>query len=156
MGAGSGMGESQYGGQRIYSRFGKSSSLDAEQTKRGSNDGIEIILEAKMPLLNCFRCGKDFEAKKKIRVCPGCRKPRMAQLPVVLGQPFTRREQHVMELIVQGKIGREIAQRLCLTEGTVKTYVSIMLRKTGLNSRTALAVWWVKTGANSNLVRSAD
>lgn len=109
-----------------------------------------------MPLLNCYRCGKDFEVKGKIRVCPGCRKPRMPKATTILGQPFTRREQHVMELIVQGKIGREIAQRLCLTEGTVKTYVSTMLKKTGLNSRTALAVWWVKTGADSYLVRSAN
>ena len=90
-------------------------------------------------------------------MCPGCRAPRLPAAPSseLSGKPLTPREQQILELIIQGKTGRQIAKQLFLAEGTVKTYVSLMLKKAGLNSRTALAIWWVKN-ANSNLVRSAN
>ena len=41
---------------------------------------------------------------------------------------------------------KEIAQKLYLSEGTVRNYVSIVLSKLELRDRTQLAIWAVQTG----------
>ena len=63
---------------------------------------------------------------------------RSAQLP----DPLTDRELEVAALVADGASNRVIAGTLHLTEGTVKNHVSAALRKTGVRSRTELAVWW--------------
>jgi DNA-binding NarL/FixJ family response regulator len=49
-------------------------------------------------------------------------------------------------LLGAGATNREIAERLCLSDGTVKNYVSTLLGKTGLRDRTRLAVWAIHQG----------
>ncbi|BDA66961.1 hypothetical protein CAL7716_011270 [Calothrix sp. PCC 7716] len=44
-------------------------------------------------------------------------------------------------LIGKGNNNREIAQKLYLTEGTVKNYVSQILARLGLRDRTQVALW---------------
>ena len=50
-------------------------------------------------------------------------------------------EHRILELIVDGKTNREIAGALYLAEKTVKNYVSNLLVKLGMNSRTEAAVF---------------
>lgn len=50
------------------------------------------------------------------------------------------REREVYELVCAGLSNREIAQRLFISEGTVKVHVHNMFDKVGIRSRTALAV----------------
>lgn len=53
--------------------------------------------------------------------------------------PLTAREQAVADVLVTGAGNREIGQRLCITEDTVKTHVKNILRKLGVPTRTAAA-----------------
>ncbi len=53
---------------------------------------------------------------------------------------FTERELEVLRLVVEGDRDQEIAEKLGITLRTVKMHVQNMMDKTGLHSRTALAV----------------
>ncbi len=53
------------------------------------------------------------------------------------------REMEVVELIAQGYSNQEIADRLCLSNGTVRNHVSLILEKTGLAHRTQIAVQYL-------------
>lgn len=53
---------------------------------------------------------------------------------------LTPREKEVATLVAEGKNNKEICKTLFLTEGTVKNYVTKILDKLNLNSRTELAV----------------
>lgn len=53
---------------------------------------------------------------------------------------LTPREKEVATLVAEGKNNKEICKILFLTEGTVKNYVTKILDKLNLNSRTELAV----------------
>jgi DNA-binding NarL/FixJ family response regulator len=61
-------------------------------------------------------------------------------------EPLTNRELEVLRLLGTGAANREIAERLSLTEGTVKNYVSAILAKTGLSDRTQAALYAVRRG----------
>ncbi|WML32851.1 response regulator transcription factor [Clostridium sp. OS1-26] len=54
---------------------------------------------------------------------------------------LTPREMDVAKLVAQGKSNKDICKILFLTEGTVKNYVTRILEKLELNSRTELAVF---------------
>ncbi len=64
---------------------------------------------------------------------------------------LTPRERSVLDLVAEGKSNRQIANRLGLTEGTVKGYVSILLDKLGVQDRTQAALLAVslRRGATS-------
>ncbi|UDY22975.1 response regulator [Nocardioides sp. Kera G14] len=49
-------------------------------------------------------------------------------------------ERRILELVAEGLTNRQIAEQMYLAEKTVKNYVSIMLRKLGLERRTQAAV----------------
>ncbi|WNC15299.1 response regulator transcription factor [Brevibacillus brevis] len=59
---------------------------------------------------------------------------------------FTDREQEVFELIVDNLSNQEIAQRLYISEATVKTHVSSILRKTGQPNRSQAVLYALKKG----------
>ena len=65
------------------------------------------------------------------------------------GERLTARECEILALLGQGAANREIADRLALTEGTVKNYVSVILAKTGLRDRTQAALLAVRRGLTS-------
>jgi DNA-binding NarL/FixJ family response regulator len=60
------------------------------------------------------------------------------------------REREVLGLIADGLTNRQIGARLSLTEKTVKNYVSSLLAKLGLQSRTQAAVLEMETRAGSH------
>jgi LuxR family maltose regulon positive regulatory protein len=59
--------------------------------------------------------------------------------PSPLIEPLSEREAEVLELLVQGLSNREIAERLFITVGTVKTHVHNILGKLGVRRRTEAA-----------------
>ncbi len=59
---------------------------------------------------------------------------------------LTPRERDILGLLAQGKSNREIAQNLYLTEKIVRNYVSNILRKLEVNSRTEAALLAEKRG----------
>jgi len=65
--------------------------------------------------------------------------PRDSQL-----EALTTQEQKILELIGEGLTNRQIAERMYLAEKTVKNYVSSLLAKLGLSSRTQAAIFATK------------
>jgi DNA-binding NarL/FixJ family response regulator len=63
-----------------------------------------------------------------------------------VAEPLTGRELDVLRLLGTGATNREIAERLSLTEGTVKNRISSILAKTGLHDRTQAALLAVRRG----------
>ncbi|HEY7971218.1 MAG TPA: response regulator transcription factor [Candidatus Limnocylindrales bacterium] len=59
-------------------------------------------------------------------------------------EPLTDREKDVMSLLGQGMSNKEIGSALFITERTARTYVSNILGKLGLASRTQAALWAVE------------
>lgn len=57
---------------------------------------------------------------------------------------LTVRQREVLALIAEGKTNREIADVLCISEGTVKNYVTRILEVVGVTDRTKLAVLLVR------------
>jgi DNA-binding NarL/FixJ family response regulator len=59
-------------------------------------------------------------------------------------EPLTDRERDVMRCLGRGMSNKEIAAELFITERTARTYVSNILGKLGLASRTQAALWAVE------------
>ena len=59
---------------------------------------------------------------------------------------LTAREREVLDLIARGLTNREIAEKMVISEKTVKTHVSNLLDKLGLEDRTRTAIWALKHG----------
>ncbi len=55
-------------------------------------------------------------------------------------EEFTDREQEIAALLVEGLTNRQIADRLYISEGTVKNYISAIYDKTGIHDRVKLVV----------------
>ncbi|EAZ87904.1 LuxR C-terminal-related transcriptional regulator, partial [Crocosphaera chwakensis] len=60
--------------------------------------------------------------------------------------PLTERELDVLELIVGGCNNADIAEKLCITVGTVKTHVRNILNKLCVDDRTQAAVRALRSG----------
>jgi NarL family two-component system response regulator LiaR len=59
---------------------------------------------------------------------------------------LSRREREVLAALSRGRSNREIARALTLSEETVKTYVSSLLAKLGLQDRTQAAIFGLQQG----------
>ena len=64
-------------------------------------------------------------------------------------ESLTERETDVLRLIAQGLANKEIAAALVIGEKTVKTHVSNILTKLGVQSRTQAALYATRTGLTS-------
>jgi DNA-binding NarL/FixJ family response regulator len=57
---------------------------------------------------------------------------------------ITEKEYEVIQLVAEGFSNKEIAQKLFLSEGTVRNYLSTILEKLSLRDRTQLAIFYLK------------
>lgn len=60
---------------------------------------------------------------------------------------LSEREWEVTALVAEGLSNREIAEKLYLSEGTVRNYISTVLEKLQLRDRTQLAVFYLKNNS---------
>jgi len=66
--------------------------------------------------------------------------------PTTVGQDLNERERQILKYISQGFSNAEIAQELFLSEGTVRNYVSEILKKLEVDDRTQAAVLALRYG----------
>ncbi len=62
---------------------------------------------------------------------------------------LTQREQEIVDLLVQGKSNKEIADKLCLSGDTIKAHLQHIFRKVGVSSRLE-AVVFLLTGRRAS------
>jgi DNA-binding NarL/FixJ family response regulator len=67
-----------------------------------------------------------------------------SQSPADYREPLTEREQQVLELLVQGLSNSQIAERVCLSENTIKKHLRNILGKLHLNNRVEAVVYAVR------------
>ena len=61
-------------------------------------------------------------------------------------EALTKRETEVLRLLAQGQSNKQIAYRLHNTERTIKSHVSRILSKLGVQSRTQATLFAIRTG----------
>ncbi|MCR3749394.1 response regulator transcription factor [Lentzea californiensis] len=61
-------------------------------------------------------------------------------------EPLTVREAEVLRLVASGATNKEIAERLHLSEGTVKNHISRILGRLGLRDRTQAELYAQSNG----------
>lgn len=66
------------------------------------------------------------------------------------------RERGLLDLLAEGLTNRQIGDRLHLSEKTVKNYVSTMLKKLGMDTRTEAAVLATQLAARRSIAATAD
>lgn len=57
---------------------------------------------------------------------------------------LTPKEEEILELISLGKVNKEIASTLNISDKTVRNYVSNILKKLNLSNRTEAASYWIR------------
>ncbi len=80
-----------------------------------------------------------------VKLANGVRRRGKPSAPPLV-EPLTDREHQVLKWVGQGASNREIAQRLSLTEGTVRTHVHNILGKLGLINRNQAILYAVSQG----------
>lgn len=93
-------------------------------------------IQALAPALNAVMAGSIVFDSETIDKLPQV-KPERKQF-----QELNEREQDTLELLAEGLNNKEIAQRLSLSEGTVRNYISSILEKLRLRDRTQLLVYY--------------
>jgi DNA-binding NarL/FixJ family response regulator len=69
-----------------------------------------------------------------------------------IGEGLSRTERNIAHLVGHGLSNKEIAEKLRLSEGTVRNGLSSVLSKLGLRDRTQLAIWAVQSGLASEAI----
>lgn len=59
---------------------------------------------------------------------------------------LTKREKEVFDLLIQNKITKEIAQKLNISEKTVRNHISNVMQKLGVKGRAACVIELLKLG----------
>ena len=60
--------------------------------------------------------------------------------------PLTQREMEILQCVTSGLANKEIANRLSISERTVKNHLSNIMEKLHVNSRTQAAVYALRRG----------
>ncbi len=64
------------------------------------------------------------------------------------GHGIGARELEIIALVAEGLSNKEISEEVCLSEGTVRNYISNVLEKLELRDRTQLAVYYLQRSRN--------
>lgn len=141
-----------------------SSGLEAAARIKASYPKIKIIIVTSMPdsafLKRAREIGVDSFWYKEVQEAPMLDvmdrtmagehifpdRPPAAKLGLANSTDFTERELEVLRLLAEGLTDKEIADKLHLSVSTLRYHMNNLTSKTGLSSRTELAVNAVRSG----------
>ncbi len=89
-------------------------------------------------------------ARKLMAVAVAKEEPRPSRAGETTEENLTEREREVLALIADGRNNREIAEKLVISEKTVKTHVSNILDKLHLDDRTQAAIYALRHGLTTD------
>jgi NarL family two-component system response regulator LiaR len=89
-------------------------------------------------------------ARKLMAVVAGRQEPSASHVAAHPGDGLTEREEEVLQLISDGLNNREIAEKLFISEKTVKTHVSNILSKLHVDDRTQAAIYALRHGLTTD------
>lgn len=98
--------------------------------------------EGVLPAIRAVYSGQSVFGKEIISEIPKLIKERDTDIYERNG--ITDKEYEIIRLVAEGLSNKEIADRLCLSDGTVRNYISLVLDKLKLRDRTQLAVFYYK------------
>ncbi len=103
------------------------------------DSGKDAILGAIEQILN-GRNVIDHKVMLRLAALMGAKDPQKEVPNEVLAPDMTEREKEICTLLAEGLTNRQIAERLYISEGTVKNYISSIYDKTGIHDRAKLIV----------------
>lgn len=68
------------------------------------------------------------------------------QVGAVMLKSLTKREREIVALIAEGLTNRELAERMCISEATVRTHLTSIFLKLGVTNRLKLVVYAYRHG----------
>jgi two-component system response regulator DegU len=148
------------------------SGLDALPRLREASPETQVIVlsgygpENALPALRAGARGfvsKDTASSSLLKAIRAVRRGEIWASPQTTGQlvtqlfrqdreadsPLTPREQEVLRLVGEGKRNPEIAHTLDISENTVKTHISSLMRKLAIDDRLQLALHAARVGAGT-------
>ena len=101
---------------------------------------IKQDYEAILPAVRTVYGGQTVYGNDVMKKIPDMLSPKLTFDGTEYG--LTEQETQVVEAVARGLSNKEIADELCLSEGTVRNYISNILRKLDLCDRTNLAIFY--------------
>ena len=121
---------------------------DDEYIIKALKDGVKGYLlkqdyQSILPALRAVCCGQSVFGTQIMEKLPELlmEKKQFDWLTCEIGE----KELQIISLVAEGLSNKEIAERLFLSEGTVRNYISSILDKLNLRDRTQLAVFYLNT-----------
>lgn len=103
------------------------------------DSGKEAILGAIEQILS-GRNVIDHKVMLRLAALMGAKEPQREAQTEELAPDMTEREKEICTLLAEGLTNRQIAEKLYISEGTVKNYISSIYDKTGIHDRAKLIV----------------
>ena len=103
------------------------------------DSGKEAILGAIEQILS-GRNVIDHKVMLRLAALMGAKEPQKEAQTQELASDMTEREKEICTLLAEGLTNRQIAEKLYISEGTVKNYISSIYDKTGIHDRAKLIV----------------
>lgn len=103
------------------------------------DSGKDAILGAIEQILN-GRNVIDHKVMLRLAALMGAKEPQKEVHNDVLASDMTEREKEICTLLAKGMTNHQIAEKLYISEGTVKNYISSIYDKTGIHDRAKLIV----------------
>ena len=123
-------------------RIGAAAYLSKQATAQEIIAIIRRVRRGDFPLKECLIC----HPRIAERILMEFHSLALNQRLQGLTTPLSRREMEVLEQIRDGYANKEIAHYLCLTEQTIKSHITSILRKLDVNDRTQAVLTAVRDG----------
>lgn len=143
---------SQPPGPRVIVMLDRSEPATVVQAFRAGAHGIFCRTEPFRLLSKCIECvhaGQVWASSSELHfLLEALTKPGLVNLQPVENSPLSARESDVVRCVAEGLTNREIAERLKLTEHTVKNYLFRIFDKLGVSSRVEVVLYALGNGVS--------